>query len=211
MTSDPPEELQEKDLLHALGGKQGLADGGLPGAVFVTVYVVSGQNLGPALWSALGVAAILTVIRLLRRSSVQFALMGMAGVGISALIAWATGRAINFFILGLCLQALFVVMYFVSIRVRRPLIGVIVGQLLGDGMAWKDDPARVSAYTKATWLWCGMFAFRLAVQLPLFIMDKPVALGYVKLAMGWPLLAVVAWLTYRLIRVAPTAEATSAD
>jgi len=196
------------DLLRALGGKQGLADGGLPGAIFVTVYVFDGQDLGPALWSALLTAAVLTGIRLLRRTSLQFALAGLVGVMMSALLAWVTGRAIDFFLLGLVLQAVFVVVYAASIQLGRPFIGVVVGQLLGEGMTWRDNPGRMAAFTRATWLWCGMFALRFAVQLPLFLLDKPVLLGYTKLAMGWPLLIVVAWLTYRIIQGAPPPEPT---
>lgn len=191
------------NVMQALGGKQGMADGGLPGAVFVTVYTVSGQELTPALWSALAVAGVLTAIRLVRRQPLQYAVAGLVGVGVAAFFASRSGEAKNFFLPGLLLQGGYGLLYLVSILVRWPLIGVVVGPLIGEGMTWRTNPGRRRAYTYATWIWFSMFMIRLAVQLPLYLLDKPVALGYVKLLLGWPLVALAAWLTYRLLKVAP--------
>lgn len=207
-----PDDVEESDsvassagvnLVQAMGGKQGMADGGLPGAVFVTVYTVTGQNLSPALWSALAVAGVLTGIRLVRRQQLQFAIAGLVGVAISAFIASRTGSAKNFFLPGLLLQAGYGVLYLVSVVVGWPIIGVIVGPLIGEGMTWRSNPGRRRAYATMTLIWCAMFAVRLAVQLPLYLLDKPVSLGYVKLAMGWPLVALAAWLSYLVLRAAP--------
>ena len=201
-----PSGVAGVDLLQTLGGKQGIAESGLPGAVFVTVYTVNGQNLGPALWSAIGVAVLLSVWRLVRRESVQFALSGLIGVAIAAFVASRTGRAADFFLPGLLLQAGYALVYLTSIIVRWPLIGVVLGPLFGEGMTWRQNPGRRRAFMLATWAWFSMFVLRLAVQLPLYLLDMTVALGYVKLAMGWPLFAVVAWITFLLIRAAPPAQ-----
>lgn len=206
-TTDPAAGV---NIMQALGGKQGMADGGLPGAVFVTVYTISGQELTPALWSALAVAGVLTGLRLLRRQPLQYALAGLIGVGIAAFFASRSGEAKNFFLPGLLLQAGYALIYLISILVRWPLIGVVLGPLIGEGMTWRSNPGRRRAYTYATWVWCGMFVVRLAVQLPLYLLDETVALGYVKLLLGWPLLALAAWLTYLLLRAAPPPTTTKA-
>ena len=57
--------------------------------------------------------------------------------------------------------------FLVSIALRRPLVGEIVSRLDGEGKGWRDDPARVRAFTRASWLWAWLFLTRLAVQLPL--------------------------------------------
>lgn len=191
------------NLMQAMGGKQGMADGGLPGAVFVTVYTVSGQDLNWALWSALGVAAVLTGLRLVRREPLQFAVSGLVGVAVAAFIASRTGSAKTFFLPGLLLQAGYALIYLLSIVVRWPLIGVIVGPLVGEGMTWRANPGRRRAYVLATWTWFAMFVVRLAIQLPLYLLDRTVLLGYVKLALGWPLVALAAWLSYLVLRAAP--------
>ena len=200
---DPPERHGGLDLMEAMGGKRGIADSGLPGAVFVTVYTVSGQDLRYALWSALGLAVLLTVIRVVRRESLQFAITGLLGIGLAAFIAARTGRAQDFFLPALLKDAGFAALYLASILTRWPLMGVLIGPLLGEGMTWRKDPARRHAYMLATWPWFGLFAIRLVVQVPLYLAGATVMLGYLRVAMGIPLYLVTLWLTYRAIRSAP--------
>jgi len=59
---------------------------------------------------------------------------------------------------------------------------------------------RVRAFTRATWLWAGLFALRLLVQLPLYLAGAVVALGVARTAMGLPLFALGLWLTWLLVR-----------
>lgn len=201
--SSSPERHGGLDLMEALGGKRGITDSGLPGAVFVTVYTLSAQDLQIALWSAVALAVLLTLIRVIRRESLQFAITGLIGIGLAAFIAQRTGRAQDFFLLPLLKDAGFAALYLTSILVRWPLMGVIIGPLLGEGMTWRKDPARRRAYSLATWPWVGLFASRLVVQVPLYLLGATVALGYLRVAMGIPLYLVTLWLTYRAIRGAP--------
>lgn len=208
MTSEPSGDRPEVDaagvdLQAALGGKLGITESGLPSVVFILIYTINGQVLSPALWGALATAFVLTIVRIIRRGSIQFALAGMIGVAFSAFIASRTGNAANFYLPGLFLQAAYAIAYLVSILVGWPLIGVVLGPLLGEGFTWRDDAARKRAYSQVSWLWFGMFAVRLAVQLPLYLLSMTVALGWVKVAMGWPLFALVLWLSYLVLRKAP--------
>ena len=210
MTSGSP-SAPGVDLLEALGGKRGLADSGLPGAIFVTVFTLTGQNLEPALWSAIGAATVFTLIRVVRREPLQFAIAGLVGIGIAAFIASRTGRAQDFFLPALFKDAGFGLLYLVSILVKWPLIGLIVGPLVGEGMTWRKDPVRRRAYTMATWPWFGLFVARLVVSLPLYLAGATVALGYVRLAMGIPLYLVTLWLSYRAIRSTPPLQLPADD
>jgi len=188
------------DLAEALGGAHGVADSSLPSLGFVLAYTLGGSDLQTAIIAALAVAVLTTGVRLARRETLQFALAGLVGVGIAAFIAERTGRAEDFFLPGLLLNAGYALAYVISIWVRWPLIGVVAGPLVGEGMEWRKDPARVSVYTKASWIWVGVFAIRLAVQLPLYFAGAVVALGIAKAAMGIPIFAVAIWLTYLVLR-----------
>ena len=187
------------DLLEALGGPQGIADSSLPALAFVVAYTVSGQDLSLAAWVAVGVGAAMTAVRLARRETVQFALAGFAGVALSAFIADRTGKAEDFFLPGLLLNAAYAGAYLVSILVRRPLLGIIVAPILGEGKTWRKDPERLKLYTRASWIWVGVFALRLAVQLPLYLAGALLALGIAKTAMGLPIFLIAIWLSYLVL------------
>ena len=188
------------DLVEAMGGRYGAAESGLPALVFVIAYTASGNDLTLAVWSAVGLGVVLAVVRLLRRETLQFALAGLAGVALAAFVASRTGRAEDFFLPGLLLNAGYAAAYAISIAVRWPLIGVIVGALLGEGGEWRRDPERVRLYSRASWIWVGMFLVRLAVQLPLYLAGSVVALGVARTAMGLPVFALAVWLTYLVLR-----------
>lgn len=195
------EEHEERaHFLHAIGGRHGILDSGLPGLAFVVTYTANGQELDSAIWAAIAVGAVLFGIRVVRRETLQFAIAGFIGVAIAAFIAKQTGRAEDFFLPGLLLNLGYAAAYAISIAVRWPLLGVIVGPLNNEGMEWRKDPERLKLYSRASWIWVGMFTLRLAVQLPLYFAGELVALGIAKTAMGFPVFAVAAWLSYLILR-----------
>ncbi len=183
-----------------MGGGHGIADSSLPGLAFVIAYTVSGQDLQAAIWAAVALGAVLLVVRLARRETLQFAVAGFVGVAIAAFIAQKTGKAENFFLPGLLLNLGYALAYLISIIVRWPLIGVFIGPLVGDGMEWRKDPRLLRVYTRASWIWVGLFVLRLAVQLPLYLAKDLVALGVAKTAMGFPIFAIAVWLSYLVLR-----------
>ena len=188
------------NLLEAMGGGHGIADSSLPGLAFVIAYTVSGQDLQVAIWAAVALGVVLLAVRLGRRETLQFAIAGFVGVAIAAFIAQKTGKAENFFLPGLLLNLGYALAYLISILVRWPLIGVFIGPLVGDGMEWRKNPRLMTVYTRASWIWVGLFVLRLAVQLPLYLAGDLVALGVAKTAMGFPIFAVAVWLSYLVMR-----------
>lgn len=188
------------DLVEAMGGRHGIVESGLPALVFVIAYTASGNDLTLAIWSAVALGVMAAIVRLARRETLQYALAGLAGVALAAFVASRTGRAEDFFLPGLMLNAGYAAAYAISIAVRWPLIGLIVGALLGEGTEWRKDPAEVRLYSRASWIWVGVFLSRLAVQLPLYLTGSLVALGVAKTAMGIPVFALGVWLTYLVLR-----------
>ena len=189
-------------LQAAFGGKAGLLDVGLPGVLFVLVYTLAGRDLRLALIVALATAALLSLLRLVQRRSLQHALSGFLGVGIAAFIASRTGRAEDFYLPGLLYNAGYALAFVISIVTRWPIIGVMLALITQAGMGWRKDPVLVRAYTRASWVWVAMFLIRLAVQLPLYLIgeDAIVALGTARVALGVPLYLVVLWVTYRVLK-----------
>lgn len=188
------------DLLEEIGGPQGIADSSIPAVVFVAVYTLAGSRISLAGICAVGAGVAIAILRLAKGESLRFALAGFIGVAAAAFIATRTGRAEDFFLPGLLLNLAYAAAYLISIAVRWPLLGVILGPALGDGMAWRRDPIKTRAYTRASWIWVGVFTTRLAVQLPFYLAGSLVALGIARTAMGLPVFALAIWLSYLILR-----------
>ena len=187
-------------LAAALGGPLGIAESVLPPAAFVATYTVAGQQTRPALIAAVALGAFFAIARVVRRQPARFALAGLAGIAISAYVVSRTGRAEDFFLPGLLANAGYALAYSISIAARWPLLGVVIAIASNRGMDWRQDPARVRAYSRASWVWVGLFSLRLAVQLPLYLTGAIVALGIARVAMGVPLFIVGIWLSWLVLR-----------
>ena len=195
VTSERPPSIAD-----AVGGPLGVAESALPAAAYVITYTVSGQDTTAALVVAVVLGAIFGIARLVRRQTVQFALAGLGGLALSAYVVSRTGRAEDFFLPGLLANAGYAAAYLISIMVRWPLLGIIVAAMRGGDMSWRQDPEQVRAFSRASWVWVGLFSFRLAVQLPLYLASALTALGVARIAMGIPLFAVGIWLSWLILR-----------
>lgn len=198
---------EDKDkVLNALGGKKGLIDSGLPSLVFLIVFNLSGKNITSAIYAAIGLSIVLTFIRIVKRETVQHAFSGLIGVGVCAFIARRSGNAADFYLPGLWINAGYALLYALTNLFKWPLLGVVLGPILGENLLWRKDPARLKAYTKAGWLWVGMFAARLIVQYPLYLSGNVNLLGTARLLMGYPLFILTAWGTWLILRKTPTTK-----
>ncbi len=198
---------EDKDkVLNALGGKKGLVDSGLPSLVFLIVFNLSGKNITSAIYAAIGLSIVLTFIRIVKRETVQHAFSGLIGVGVCAFIARRSGNAADFYLPGLWINAGYALLYALTNLFKWPLLGVVLGPILGENLLWRKDPARLKAYTKAGWLWVGMFAARLIVQYPLYQSGNVNLLGTARLLMGYPLFILTAWGTWIILRKTPTTK-----
>ena len=195
-----PAEVSSSVLANALGGWRGMLDSSIPTAVFVVAYLVTAHELRAAIWAAVIAGALMAMWRLVRRQSIQQVLGGFGGVAISAFIAAKTGSAANFYLPGLLTNVAYGAAFVLSAVVRWPLVGLGVGAVLGDLKGWRNVPSLRRAYTIVTLGWGGLFLLKVVVQAPLYFLNLVEPLGVLKIAMGLPLTAVGAWLSYRVLR-----------
>ena len=190
-------------LLGQMGGVSGLIYSALPVAVLVPISTAFG--LLPAIFSALGVAVAILLWRLVRRDSVRPALAGFLGVGISALIAWWVGASKGYFLLGIWMSLFWAVVFTISVLIRRPIVGYVWSWVNGHDRSWRRSRQAVRAFDAATATWVLVFGARFIVQNRLYDEDKTGWLGVARIAMGWPLAALAAFVTYLAIRAAQRA------
>mgnify|MGYP000352494768 CR=1 FL=1 len=200
------EEDREK-IWNALGGTRGLIDSGLPSIIFLIAFNIH-HSVKSASLIAVIASLLFAVIRLIRRETLQHALSGLFGIGICALFAILLHSASGFFLPSLIKNSIFALLYLGANLFNYPLIGVILGPILGENMEWRNNPARLAAYKKAGWLWAGMFLIRLAVQFPLYLQNRLNLLGTANIFLGYPLYASVIWFTWRILRKVPAVKVT---
>jgi hypothetical protein len=192
-------------LAEATGGVRGLVESVAPGLIFVVVYLVA-RELTPALVAASAVTVLAIIVRLAQRTPVTQALSGAIGVGIGIFWAARSGQAQDYFVVGLWTNAGYLALCLVSVVAGWPLVGLIVGLLRSEGVAWRQDRPLRLRYVLATWLWVALFGVRLAVQLPLYLGAQVGWLGTARLAMGVPLWALTLWVTWLLVRTPAAAR-----
>ncbi|MDP1788888.1 MAG: DUF3159 domain-containing protein, partial [Rhodoglobus sp.] len=134
------------------------------------------------------------------KSPATSAFVGVLGIAVSAALALITGRPEDNFIPGFIINGVSVLVLLVSLIVRWPLIGVFVGLLTNDLTGWREDKAKFRVLAIATILWIGLFALRLAVELPLYFAGHADWLAGTKLVLGVPLYAGMLWVTWLLVR-----------
>ena len=196
---------EDKDkILNALGGKRGLIDSGLPSLIFLIVFNISKQNINTAVWAALTLSVTLTFYRLIKRETLQHAFSGLIGVAICAFISRKSGNAADFYLPGLWINIGYGALYAITNLIKWPILGVMLGPILGENLLWRKDPKRLRAYINAGWIWVGLFLSRLIIQYPLYKSGNINALGTARLLMGYPLFLLAAWGSWLVLKKVPT-------
>ncbi|WP_245645270.1 DUF3159 domain-containing protein [Pseudonocardia acaciae] len=183
--TEPTKEAPRETILQQLGGVSGMIYSTVPVVVFAVVFSLT--SLVPALIAAVGVAVAIAVWRLVRGEPLQPAVSGLFGVGIGAFIAYRTGQAKGFFLLGIWYSAVLAAGFLISVLVRWPLAGVIWHGINGDGQGWRADKDLLRGYSLATLLWAVVFGSKFAVQNWLYDTDQTGWLAFARIAMGYPL------------------------
>ncbi|WP_219417744.1 DUF3159 domain-containing protein [Pseudonocardia nigra] len=203
----PPEQPREPSLAQILGGRGGAVDATVPVVAFVLAFTVTDALAwaSPIAWgggTAVLAAVVIGAIRLARGRRPRAVLFGLLGVAVAALVALYTGRAVDFFLVQIVSNAASALAWAISIVVRWPLLGLVVGTALGQRTRWRRDPHLLRGYQRASWVWVGQYLVRLAVFLPLYFADAVVALGIARSVLTWPLVALCVALSWPLLRSA---------
>lgn len=194
-------EDREK-VLSAFGGKRGLIDTGIPSVLFLIIFNLR-DDLQDALYASIAISLLLTLIRLARRETVQHAFSGLIGVLISAWFANRTGNPSDLYLPKLLTNLGYGTVYLIANLAGWPILGLMLGPILGENLLWRHDHARKRAYIRASWLWVGMFFLRIAVQYPIYRSGNVNLLGTVNLAMGYPLFLATGYGTWMILKSVP--------
>ncbi len=222
MTSQPAsvetvEAVVRRQLSQALGGRRGMIEAAVPTIAFTILWLTT-RELQLALAISLSAAVLLLVVRLVQRSSVQFVVNAMVGIGIGWLFVARSAagggseqeQALAYFLPGILYNSGYTVVLGLTCLIGWPIVGFMVGSVTGDATAWHRDKQVVKLCTRLTWLLVLPCVLRVAIQAPIWLggnsgsldPDTAVAiLGVLKIGLGWPLqlaaLGAMVWVLAR--------------
>jgi Protein of unknown function (DUF3159) len=227
-TVDTVEAVVRAQMAKALGGRRGMVEASVPTIVFTVLWLTT-RELTLALGVSVGAAVVLLVARLVQRSTVQFCLNAIFGIGIGwVFVTISAGRggsaddqALAYFLPGIIYNAGYSVLLALTCLIGWPLVGFMVGSVTGDPTAWHRDRQVVRLCSLLTWLLTLPCILRVVVQAPIWFAGKSgsidagsavAALGILKIAMGWPLqLAALGAMVWVLSRNHTPVESTQAE
>lgn len=193
------EDVSLKGVLDAIGGVRGIIEALLPGLLFVIIFIVTNDARVSVIAPA--VLALLTVVlRLFSKQTLITALSGVFGVGIAVAATLFSGKGEDYFVPGFWINGIWIIALTISLVLRWPILGFLVGMLRNDMVGWRKDPEIYGAAKLSSLVWLALFVLRLAVQLPMYFAGNVAALGVARLAMGTPLFALVILFTWLLFR-----------
>lgn len=189
------EEFVRHQLAVSLGGLRGMIESALPFVAFTIAWILS-KGASPlhvsplylSLGAALATAVLLALVRLVQRQSVKFVVQAVIPTAIAAVVASRTGRAEDIFLPGILYNGALALVSALTIAIRKPLVGFIIGAAMGDPTSWMGDRGLVKMTSKLTAVLAVPYVARFAIQLPLFLAHQVVLLGVAKVVLGWPLL-----------------------
>ena len=197
------EAVVRAQLAKALGGRRGMVEAAVPTLIF-TIFWLTTRELQLALVVSVASALALLAVRLVQRSTVQFVVNALVGIGIGWLFVTISARnggsaddqALAYFLPGILYNSVYTVLLGFTCLIGWPLVGFMVGSVTGDPTAWHADRPVVRLCTRLTWLLALPCLVRVLVQGPIWLAghsgsldaDTAVAaLGVLKIALGWPL------------------------
>lgn len=216
VSADTVEAVVRAQLSRAMGGRRGMFEAAVPTITFTVTYIAT-KEIALAIGLSVTFAVILLLVRLVQRSTVQYVLNALFGIGIGYSFVWLGGRnggdasdqALAYFLPGILYNGGYAVVMVLSILVRWPVVGLLVGAVADDPVAWRKDRQIVRLCSHLTWVLVLPCILRVLVQAPIYVGGRAAddadpfvtALGLAKVLMGWPLqvaaLGVMVWLLAR--------------
>ena len=198
MVAEPAQPTVEALIRHrlgeALGGLRGSIETALPMVVFVIVWSATSER-NTSLGAAAATTAVFAVARVVQRQTLQFVLGSVIATGLAAFFALRTGEAEDAFLPGILTSCAYLVGTVVSVLVRWPVIGLMLGFVdqaavaAGDPFRWRRNPAAVAVCTRLTLVLVGVYVIRVGIMGPLYLADHVAGLTISKVVLGWPLWA----------------------
>ena len=176
---DTVEAVVRQQLAKALGGRRGMAEAAVPTALFTITWLI-GKDMSVALLVSVGSAALLLLVRLVQRSTVQFVVNALVGIGIGWFFVQrsaasggnAEDQALAYFLPGILVTGVYTIVMATSCLVGWPAFGFLIGSVTGEPTAWHEDRQVVQLCARLTWLFLAPGGVNVLLQGSVFLLGR---------------------------------------
>jgi hypothetical protein len=198
--TDDGYKVDAKSLLASVGGVQGIVEASLPGFLYVLSFAIFHDVTISVVTVSVSVV-LLTIRHLMKRRPISGLIGSFIGIALAIyLTVRPEGQAKDFYLPGFWQNAAYGSALLLSVLVRFPIIGLLVGFMTNQGLSWRKDRRKMRFFNLVTLLWVGLFATRLAITVPLYLVNDVVTLGFAKLVLGLPFYLTMIWVSWLLLR-----------
>ena len=175
----------------------GVAVAAAPGIVFVVADTLRGLTF--AIVAAAVTALVGLAVRLVRRSSLRSALVGVLVVAACAVVAALTGEARGFFLLPALVPFAVIAVCLATLVGRRPLTGLLLNKVTGGPADWYRNRPLRRVHTTATWTAIGVNVVNAVLQVVFYARNDTAVLAIAHVATG-PAFATLVAVTVVAVR-----------
>jgi len=166
----------------------------IPPLIFVISNIIFSLQI--AAISAVSIAVILGLVRLLLKQSFSYALGGLFLVALASSLAFLTKSAVSYFIPAIISSSLLLLASLISIIIRKPLAAWASHLTRGWPLEWFWRKDIKPAYREVTWFWTFFLLMRLILQIILFRLGESSQLTWANLLLGWPFTILILIFSY---------------
>ncbi|MGO1393210.1 DUF3159 domain-containing protein [Agrococcus casei] len=179
---------RRESLRELLGGGREALEATIPILAFVLAWVLSGNDVMWASGAAVVSALTIMAIGLVQRRRLRGLMIGLLLTIVAAILAVYMGDGRYFFLVRILSNAASIVIWAISILVKWPFLGIILGAIVGTKTRWRRDPVLLRAYSRASWIWALSYAFRVLVLVAVWDRTSVEVLGIVQALTSYPVL-----------------------
>jgi len=170
--------LDAKSLLASVGGIQGIIETSLPGFLYVLTFSIT-RNIYWSVSVVVVAVIVLGIRHLLKKRPISQLIGSYIGIALAIFLTLRPGgQAADFYLKDFYINGAYGSVLLVSVIARFPLIGFLVETFMGSPVNWRKDRRKLRFYDLVTLLWVGLFATRLAVEVPLYLVGDVVTLEF---------------------------------
>src|SRR6056297_1412986 len=166
----------------------------LPPLFFVIINRV--VSLNAAAVTAISVAVIIGVIRLVKKQPWKYALGGLFLVSLASGLSFITKSAASYFIPAIISSSVLIILALGSLIIGKPLAAWASHLTRGWPLEWFWRKDVKPAYREVTWFWTAFLFMRLFVHITLYRIGETTNLTWANILLGWPFTITILIFSY---------------